>query len=138
MDRRTLFRRLVLSLVAATGVVLVAVGFNSVEEREDRPTVLNAAVRSVVPADGSLDLRQGVIGFTLDVRYQGRLVVDGVPIPDDQVQFAPGVNSWTYRPGPGTETGALRPGRHVARVYYWERGRSEDPRQFVEWSFSSH
>lgn len=138
MDRRTLLRRLVLSLVAASGVVLIVAGINSVEERENRPTLLNSAVRSVVPADGDLDLRQGVVGFTLDPRYEGRLVLDGVPIPDDQLHFAAGVNSWTYRPGPGTETGPLRPGRHTARVYYWERGRAEDPAQFVEWRFSSH
>jgi hypothetical protein len=138
MDRRSFLRRLALSLVAATGVVLIAVGFNSVEERADRPTVVNSVVRAVVPAAGDLDVRQAVVGFTLDPRYQGRLVLDGTPIPDDQVTFAPGVNSWTYRPGPGTETGPLRPGRHVARVYYWERGRQEDPGQFVEWSFNSH
>lgn len=138
MDRRAVLRRLALSLITATGAVLIVVGFNSIEEREDRPTVLNAVVRSVEPANGDLDLRQGVVAFTLDPLYQGRLVLDGIPIPDDQLHFAAGVNSWTYRPGPGTETGALRPGRHVARVYYWQRGKQEDPRQFVEWSFFSH
>ena len=131
-------RRVVLSIVLAGAVVLIGLGFSTTEEPNPKVKITDAAVREVFPGNGDLDLRQSEIGFQLDPLYTGRLVIDGTPIPDDQVVYQAGVNTWTYHPGPGTETGALRPGRHTAQALFWRRDQDESKSRSLTWTFNSH
>lgn len=131
-------RRFVLSLVVASAVVLIFLGFSLTKEPETQVSITDAAVRQVFPSNGSLDLRQAQIGFVLAPAYEGRLEVDGRAIPDDQVQFQIGVNRWSYTPGPGTETGALHPGRHTARAIFWKKGEDGSKGRQYTWSFNAH
>lgn len=130
-------RRVVLSLLVAGAFVLIVVGFSLTKETDPKVTITDTAVLAVYPAGGNLDLRQAVIGFKLHPAYKGRLVVDGAPIPDDQLREVVGVNDFLYQPGPGTETGALEPGRHQATVILWRRGQEERTRSY-SWTFTSH
>ncbi len=51
--------------------------------------------------------------------YTGVLDVNGVEIPEDQLDRREGLSAIGYTPGPDTETGALRAGQSCARVIYW-------------------
>ena len=139
MLRVVTLRRVVLSLLAAGALALIGVGLSTAQGGDPEVDVAGAVVRQVFPSDGSLDLRQAVIGFQLDQFYEGRLIVDDTPIPDDQVAVQAVLNIYRYRPGPGTETGALEPGRHTATVVFWERSEDEGPdaRRFT-WEFTAH
>lgn len=131
-------RRLVITLLIAGAFALIAVGFNAVEETDQPVTITDSAVKQVFPAGGNLDLRQADIGFQLTPEYEGRLIVDGKDIPDDQVRFQIGLNLYLFRPGPGTETGALAPGRHNATAVFWKRGEDETKGRRYVWSFGVH
>jgi hypothetical protein len=131
-------RRVVMTALLALAVGLAVFGFQQTKETNPEVKITDVAVKAVYPASGDLDLRQSAIGFQLDPAYTGRLVVDGIPIPDDQVHFAIGLNKFTYEPGPGTETGALRPGRHTAEAIFWRIGQTERQGRSYRWSFNVH
>jgi hypothetical protein len=131
-------RRVVLSLLAVGALALIGIGFSMTEEPDPSAKIYDSAVRQVFPSGGELDLRQSDIGFQLAPEYTGRLQIDGVDIPDDQVRFQIGLNIWMYRPGPETETGALRPGRHTATAIFWLKGTSEADGRSYSWTFNVH
>lgn len=131
-------RRIVLSLLAVGALALIAIGFSMTEEPDRSEKIYDSAVRQVFPSGGELDLRQSEIGFQLAPEYTGRLQVDGVNIPDDQVRFQVGLNIWTFLPGPDTETGALRPGRHTATAIFWPKDGTEADGRSYSWTFNVH
>lgn len=131
-------RRIVLSLGIVGALALIGIGFSLTEEPDRSEKIFDSAVRQVFPAGGELDLRQSDIGFQLAPDYEGRLQVDGINIPDDQVRFQVGLNIWLFRPGPDTETGALRPGRHTATAIFWPKGKTESDSRSYSWSFNVH
>ena len=134
-------RRIVLSLLVVGAFALIGVGFSMAERTDPEVTITDAAVRQVFPSGGDLDVRQARIGFQLEPEFEGRLEVDGTPIPEDDpgYRFQTGLNLYEYRPSPGTETGALVPGLHRARAIFWERGGTEeDGARSYTWTFNVH
>src|SRR5918999_1722122 len=93
--------------VAAFESVLLIVVVMLTEPGRDKPELVDTAVERVIPADGDLDLRQARIGIDLAVGYTAVLVIDGVEIPEDQLQRVEPLNQVFFTPGPGTEIGAL-------------------------------
>src|ERR671924_154562 len=90
--RRRLFtaRRALLSvlLAAAAGGFWLSAAQTRTEEK---PTITDSAVEALHPAAGDLDLRQGTIGVDLVDRYTGVLFIDGVEIPEDQLERVQGL-----------------------------------------------
>lgn len=130
-------RRLLLSFLLALAAMGVVFAFT---EGEDEPPVRTVAgVESVFPAQGQLVLRQDRIIADLRTGFQGVLQIDGVEIPEDQLQRTPELGIVQYTPGPGTETGPLAPGRHTARVVFWDAtaGREAGTRSYT-WTFQVH
>jgi len=132
-------RRLVLSLILAAAVVTLAVGFSMHTDNDDEVAVSDAAVEAVIPASGDLDLRQARIGVDLAPGYTGILQVDGVEIPEDQLERVEALNQVFFTPREGTETGQLFPGRHQATAVFWPAGQTrEAASRSVNWTFSVH
>lgn len=136
--RAVVVRRVILSLLVVGAIALIGVGLSLSKGGDEQVDVAGSVVKQVFPSNGSLDLRQAVIGFQLDQFYEGRLLVDGKPIPDDQVNVQAVLNIYRYQPGPGTETGALDPGDHTATVVFWEKTKGEKASQQFTWSFTAH
>ena len=100
---------------------------------------LPTAVEAVSPAGGDLDLRQITISADLAPGYQGFLTLDGVEIPQDDVQFVLALNTLTLKPQPGSDFTKIQPGRHCASVVYWFIGQSrEDGTNTYQWCFNLH
>ena len=133
-------RRAVITIVVVGALVLLGVGFSLTRSDKPRPVpVQGGAVERLIPESGDLDLRQARIGVDLAPTYEGALQVDGVEIPDDELQRVPGLNQIFFTPGPGTTTGALAPGRHNATVVYWPVGQTREAAgQRLTWSFNVH
>jgi hypothetical protein len=136
--RAVIVRRVILSLLVVGAIALIGIGFSLTKEPDPEVQLTDSALVQVFPSGGSLDLRQAEIGFILQPAYTGRLLVDGVAIPDDQIAFQVGVNRWSFTPGPGTETGALHPGRHTATAIFWQKGKDEPSGRRDSWSFNAH
>lgn len=130
-------RRIVVSLLVAVGVAGVIFSFTEAES--EPPTVTVPGVESVSPRPGDFALRQDRIIADLQSGFDGVLQIDGVEIPDDQLQRTIELGIVSFAPGPEKEFERLAPGRHVARVVFWpvSEGRGEDDRSY-EWVFNVH
>ena len=82
-------------------------------------------IQSITPERGALT---GLVDtITVDLRddLSGVLVVDGVEIPEDQLERVVGLQQVTFRPGPGKEFSRFREGDNTVEVLYWP-GRLQD------------
>jgi hypothetical protein len=130
-------RRIVISLILAAAVALLGYGFNSARDNT-APAFTDVAVEGTYPRAGDLDLRQARIGIDLKSGFTAELQLDQTPIPIDQVEVVVGLDQYFYTPGPGTETGALAPGRHCAIAAIRRVGDPNDPGRKYSWCFQSH
>ncbi len=130
-------RRIVLSLLIALGVAGIIYAFS---EGESEPaTVTVPGVERVSPRADTLALRQDRVVADLETGFDGVLQIDGVEIPDDQLQRTIELGIVSFAPGPEKEFESFAPGRHRARVVFWRvsEGRGSDDRTF-EWVFNVH
>lgn len=135
-------RRIVIPLIVVAAIGVMFWGLNEAGDNSSPEAfvITKPPVKRVIPEPGTLALRQSDIGFVLDPLYVGRLEIDGRAIPDDQIRFQIGVNLYVYTPGPGTETGALAPGKHRATAVFWKKGKPEEQSQVdrFSWTFEVH
>lgn len=123
----------VLAALAVGGIVF-AFSAPTHEDRVGRP----AAVESVSPSGGNLDLRQVTISADLAAGYTGYLTIDGVEVPADDLVFVAALNSVTLTPQPDSDYRELQPGPHCAGVVYWQIGQSQESSQTYTWCFRLH
>jgi hypothetical protein len=135
--RRPLFRHpWRVAIVVGTLLVVLNLGFVALNESDTTPVGPNlpARVTDVTPAPNSIVGLIDDVSATLQSGYSGSLVIDGVQIPDDQLDRVVGLNQISFRPGPGKEIGRFRAGDNTAVVEYWE-GRPQDRPEKPPYSF---
>jgi hypothetical protein len=96
------------------------------------------AIESVSPQGGDLDLRQVTISADLAAGYTGTLLLDGVEIPEDDLQHVDPLNQVILKPTPDSDFRELQPGHHCATVVYWPIGQRRDDSQSYRWCFDLH
>ena len=79
----------------------------------------DGVVEQLIPADGDKILQQEPVGIDLAAGYDGTLAVNGVPIPDDQLQRVPQLNLVQFQPGPGKEIEQFPPGQNCVVATFW-------------------
>jgi hypothetical protein len=113
-------------------VILLANTDTSVPGTKDLPVT----IESVSPAPGEIT---GLIDdVTVDLRddLTGVLVIDGIEIPEDQLERTPELGIVTFRPGPGKELTQFRGGTNTVVVYYWPSTKDRPAHPSVHsWSF---
>lgn len=130
-------RAVILSLLVAVAVVGIGYAF-TLNEEGGQPVLKDSAVARVFPEPGDQALRQDTIYVELAIPYTGVLRVDDVEVPEDQLQRVQIGNATrvSYTPGPGTETGALRAGRHRVTAIFWEVTKTRDDARTFAWNFT--
>ena len=103
--------------------------FLSREQDSSEPSTdeLPSAIEQVHPAPGSQADRR--IAVTADLRddLTGVLVIDGLRIPEDQLEFNDPLGVITYRPGPDQALPSFEAGEHTVQVLYWKQTEDEPP-----------
>ncbi len=96
------------------------------------------AVQSVLPEPGSIVRQQEDLVADLRDDLFGVLLVDGIEIPEDQLQRVVPLGRVSFRPGPDKEFERWSPGVHQAQVLYWPQTdeRPDNPASF-NWTFRS-
>jgi hypothetical protein len=112
------------TLAVVIGLGAYAINASDTDTRTER--IFPTAVQTVSPRPGELIRPQDTITADLRDGLVGTLTIDGIPIPDDQVEIVGPLSQISFRPGPGKEFEKFEPGEHVATVRYWV-GRLEDP-----------
>jgi hypothetical protein len=139
-----LVRRLLITLVvfACIAGLVLAAQHTRRGDVEDDATVTgvqgtaNSVVELQAPAPESSVLNQAQILLDLTTNYDATFTVQGVPIPDDELQKTVATGVITFTPGPGKVFEKLPQGRVCASANVFRiDGTVEDPRT-VTWCFN--
>jgi hypothetical protein len=137
--RRLITRyRVIVSVVLAAAAAALYVGVTqSVDHTTE--TERTTFVARVEPGPGETALRQARIVAVLQDGYTGVLIVDGLEIPEDQLDRREGLNIVAFTPGKGAEGGILEPGDRCATIVYWNTNssREADARDY-KWCWKVH
>jgi hypothetical protein len=125
----------VVGIVAIAVLNLAIFGFSQSDTSPEGRTLPNT-IDALTPAPGELVRLQDTIGADLRDDLTGVLLLDGVEIPEDQLERIVPLGIVTFRPGPDQDLEKLEAGEHTLTVLYWEQGK-ERPKQpgSYSWSF---
>jgi len=129
-------RRVVTSLllvVAAGGFVVAA------HLHVDAPATppRDQAIGVVYPGVGAFVERQTQVYYELDPSYDGVLQINGVEIPEDQVErLSVGQTRIGFTPGPGKEISRFPPSRNCATALFWHRDQTRAAARMYSWCFN--
>lgn len=128
---------IVLLLAAATGLLVWG---GVVQESEQPVAAVDSAVEDLVPGRNATAVpRQTRIGVDLAPTWTGVLLVNGLEIPEDQLDRNAPLNQFFFQPGEGKEIERLSAGRVVATAIIWRptlgETRDSGSRSF-SWTFT--
>ena len=92
-------------------------------------------VEQLFPARDSEALQQQQVGIDLGPTYTGVLVINGVEIPEEQLQRRPELNQVFFQPGDDLAVEELTPGRNCVTALVWRETESRDESRAVNWCF---
>lgn len=118
-------------VLVANLVVLAILSADTNPSKQNQPS----AVESVLPDSGSLIRPQEDVGADLRDDYTGVLLIDRQEVPLDQLTVVEPLGQVSFRPGPGKEITAFRPGTHTATVIYWPQEKSRKESSSFSWTF---
>jgi len=114
-----------------------------------------SVIISLTPNDGAQAVRQTEVGADLAVGYDGRLTINGIEIPEDQMvgardpqQVSPedlaknglranNRNQVYFKPGPGKVIERFEPGTIDITLRYFKDGQPNEGTGTVRWSFKA-
>jgi hypothetical protein len=140
----------VMLIVGIVGVV-VALSMTNRASQVDLAVTGNPAIEGLIPERNAEVLRQTEIGIDLAPGYEAELVIDGVPIPVDEMNilrdvenpnasssargsFGTTLNRFTFQPLEGRAIEELLGDRHCVIAYFWPLS-DRDARQAERWCF---
>ena len=133
-----------LFLVLAIGGALAAIvlGYRATQPDGADPVAVSArpdVVERLIPRSGAEVIRQAELGIDLAPGYEGRLVVNGVEIPEDELRLVPEQNEVFFAPGEGKAVERLDAGPNCVVAIVWESAVGRDPLtdQAFQWCFEA-
>jgi hypothetical protein len=96
---------------------------------------LDEIVEQLFPPRDSEALRQQQVGVDLGAPYTGILVINGVEIPEDELQRRPELNQVFFQPGDGLAVEELSPGRNCVTAVVWREPESREESRTIDWCF---
>ena len=128
----TTYRVIFLALgLALVGVVVFAV----ILTPDSVPTPLPDQVESVSPADGAIVQRQTDLIVDMRVGYGIVLTVNGVRIPDAEIQFTEATGRYRWAPGPTSTFPEWTRGGQAVQIEWDRLTGFADPGSY-RWSFT--
>lgn len=108
--------RIVYLLLAVALVVIIGGAVLFIPSGD--PETLPAAVESYSPQDGDLVVQPIKVVFDLAPNYDARFVIDGIPIPPEDVDSIIATGRHQFDPGPGKAIERWTPGEHTVVASY--------------------
>jgi hypothetical protein len=125
------------AIVAVTLLVVLNLAillFNQADTSPQGEKALPVDIQAVEPQPDQITGLIDTVTVDLADQYTGVLVIDGVEIPEDQLERVIGIQTVSFRPGPDKIISRFRAGENTVIVKYWN-GRLQD-RPDKTYSFS--
>ena len=109
--------------VLAVAVALVAVAIDAFGDGGDDPVLQGgdqAVVENLIPRRDAQVPQQSNVGIDVQTGWEGTLVIDGVEIPQDQLQITPEIGLIEFTPGEGLAVEQLDPGQNCVTAVIWK------------------
>lgn len=147
-------RRTLIGVVLLTAFASAAWLIGGTEPNENAD-LDKSVIISLTPNDGAQALRQTQVGADLAVGYDGRLTINGIEIPEDQMvgardpaQVSPedlaqnglranNRNQVYFKPGPGKVIETFESGTVDITLRYFREGQPGEGAGTVRWSFTA-
>lgn len=139
VTRRRVRRILTTLVILACMGGLVIAAQHTERGDKDEPSVSGApktVVELQAPAPESSVLSQAQILIDLTAPYSASLVVNGVTIPDDQVQVRPELSQVIFTPGPGKVIAKLPGGRNCVEADIFRVDGTQEDVPPTRWCFN--
>jgi len=104
----------VIVVIGLAVAALVVVG-----EHSDNDLAGDAAIEQYIPTEGAQLVQQAPIGIDLAPGYDGTLALNGVAIPDDELDTTPALNLVRFTPGPGKVVEQYDQGQNCVLATFW-------------------
>lgn len=129
------WRWAIVAVVAIAALNLVVFGLASSDTSPEGRT-LPSTIDALTPPPGELIRLQDTVGADLRDDLTGVLLLDGVEIPEDQLERVVPLAIVSFRPGPDQDLERFEAGEHTLTVLHWEQGkpRPANPDSY-SWSF---
>lgn len=128
---RTRYR--IVLLLLGIGFIAVVLGAVLLAPEGTAPE-LPEAVNRIEPGDGELLFGQPRVVLDLSPGYRARLIIDGIPIPDEQVIWTEATGLHVFDPGPGKVIESWAPGFHLVEASWDGIAGQPDPGNLT-WTF---
>jgi hypothetical protein len=129
-----------LVIIACIGGLVIAVQHTQRGDKEEGVTVSGKVSKTIVelqaPTPESNVLSQAQLLIDLTTEYDASFVVNGVTIPDDQLQKRPELSQVIFNPGPGKVVEKFPAGRNCveADIFRIDGGQEDVPP--ARWCFN--
>ncbi len=124
---RVTFALLAVALIAVIGGSVLLIPAGDAEQ-------LPASVERYSPRDGDIALNPVGVMIDLVSNYTATFVIDGTPIPIDQMNAIPETGRFEFVPGPGKVIERWTPGDHTV-VATWTGGPNDTDAGTLLWTF---
>jgi hypothetical protein len=128
------------AVVAITALVVINLAiflFNESDTSPQGEKALPVDIQAVSPEPDQITGLVDTVTVDLADQYSGVLVVDGIEIPEDELERVVGIQQVSFRPGPDKTISRFRAGENTVVVKYWNgrlQDRPDKPYSF-SWSF---
>lgn len=96
----------------------------------------NSAIEQLIPRRDDKILQQEPIGIDLASGYEAQLALNGIPIPDDEVDSTEGLDIIQFVPGPGKSVEAYSTGQNCVVATYWRLETGREQNATISWCFT--
>jgi hypothetical protein len=138
--RHTLIRRVLTTLVIAACMVGLVVMVQHTQRGDKDEPKFTGQTKTVVelqaPAPDSSVLSQAQLLIDLTTSYDASFVVNGVLIPDDQLQKRPELNQVIFSPGPGKVIEKFPAGRNCVDANIFRLDGVQEDVPATHWCFN--
>lgn len=109
-------------IVLAIAITLFGLAIRSFDGGGDDPVLSDsdsAVVENLIPRRDAQVPQQSNVGIDLVTGWDGVLIVNGVNIPEDQLQVTPEIGLIEFTPGEGKAVEALETGQNCVSAVVW-------------------
>ncbi|HEY8544668.1 MAG TPA: hypothetical protein VIL36_06460 [Acidimicrobiales bacterium] len=126
--------KIVAALLVTLAVVAFVAAYLTTSDGDDGGATDGEYVERLLPERDTQIVQQGTVGIDLAPGWEGRLTIDGVPIPEGQTDVT-SLNVVQFTPGEGKAMQTLPIGKICAQARVWETATGPDESRTVSWCF---